>query len=165
MELFDLVESSDAEVTELFSAFDAIVHCGYLPPVGERQLCLGAPQRRHDAAGLPARAGGRRAARGGRQHQPGRQVVRAALLRRPARPRGPEDYPRPDNFYGWAKAAYETLGFLYACGSLGRKLEVVQLRIVAPREIDAAAFAATARATTSATSPATSASATCSSCS
>jgi hypothetical protein len=52
----------------------------------------------------------------------------------------PEDYPRPDNFYGWAKAAYETLGFLYACGSLGRKLEVVQLRIVAPREIDAEQF-------------------------
>ncbi len=53
---------------------------------------------------------------------------------------GPEDYPRPDNFYGWAKAAYETLGFLYACGSLGRKLDVVQLRIVAPREIDAGQF-------------------------
>lgn len=52
----------------------------------------------------------------------------------------PEDYPRPDSFYGWAKAAYESLGFLYACGSLGRKLEVIQLRIVAPREIDAAEF-------------------------
>src|ERR687897_707889 len=49
----------------------------------------------------------------------------------------PEDYPRPDSFYGWAKAAYEPLGFLYACGSLGRKLEVVQIRIVVPREIDA----------------------------
>jgi hypothetical protein len=53
----------------------------------------------------------------------------------------PEDYPRPDSFYGWAKAAYESLGFLYACGTLGRKLEVIQIRIVAPREIDAAAFA------------------------
>ena len=52
----------------------------------------------------------------------------------------PEDYPRPDNFYGWAKAAYEPLGFLYACGSLGRKLEVIQLRIVVPREIDADDF-------------------------
>ncbi|MDQ3539413.1 MAG: NAD(P)-dependent oxidoreductase, partial [Chloroflexota bacterium] len=52
----------------------------------------------------------------------------------------PEDYPRPDSFYGWAKAAYESLGFLYACGTLGRKLEVIQIRIVAPREIDAAAF-------------------------
>ena len=28
MELFDLIESSDDEVTELFSAIDAIVHCG-----------------------------------------------------------------------------------------------------------------------------------------
>ena len=52
----------------------------------------------------------------------------------------PEDYPRPDNFYGWAKAAYESLGFLYACGSLGRQLEVIQIRIVAPREIDAERF-------------------------
>jgi hypothetical protein len=53
---------------------------------------------------------------------------------------GPEDYPRPDSFYGWAKAAYEPLGFLYACGSLGRKLQVVQIRIVVPREIDATLF-------------------------
>ena len=53
---------------------------------------------------------------------------------------GPDDYPRLDSFYGWAKAAYDSLGFLYACGSLGHKLEVVQLRIVAPREIDAGEF-------------------------
>lgn len=52
----------------------------------------------------------------------------------------PEDYPRPDNFYGWAKAAYESLGFVYACGSLGRKLGVVQIRIVVPREINADDF-------------------------
>ena len=48
----------------------------------------------------------------------------------------PEDYPRPDSLYGWAKAAYESLGFVYACGAFGRKLEVIQIRIVAPREID-----------------------------
>jgi hypothetical protein len=52
----------------------------------------------------------------------------------------PEDYPRPESFYGWAKTAYEPLGFLYACGSLGRKLEVIQIRIVVPREIDADLF-------------------------
>lgn len=52
----------------------------------------------------------------------------------------PEDYPRPDSFYGWAKAAYESLGFLYASGSLGSQLEVVQLRIVVPRRIDATGF-------------------------
>ncbi|MDQ3444215.1 MAG: NAD(P)-dependent oxidoreductase, partial [Chloroflexota bacterium] len=56
------------------------------------------------------------------------------------------DYPRPDTFYGWAKAAYESLGFLYACGSLGRKLEVIQIRIVAPREIDVRDFDETSKA-------------------
>lgn len=40
-----------------------------------------------------------------------------------------------DNFYGWAKEAYEHLGFVYAAGRLGRRLEVVQVRIGAPRPI------------------------------
>jgi hypothetical protein len=45
-----------------------------------------------------------------------------------------------DNFYGWAKEAYEHLGFVYASGRMGRQLEVVQIRIGAPREIVAAKF-------------------------
>lgn len=45
-----------------------------------------------------------------------------------------------DNYYGWAKEAYEHLGFVFAVGKLGRQLEVVQLRIGAPREIVAARF-------------------------
>ncbi len=53
---------------------------------------------------------------------------------------GPRDLPRSDNYYGWAKLAYEALGFMYACGAFGRKLEVVQVRIGAPREIDATLF-------------------------
>jgi hypothetical protein len=53
---------------------------------------------------------------------------------------GPADLPRSDNYYGWAKIAYEALGFLYACGAFGRQLEVVQVRIGAPREIDAHLF-------------------------
>jgi NAD+ dependent glucose-6-phosphate dehydrogenase len=45
------------------------------------------------------------------------------------------DLPLSDNFYGWAKAAYELLGFVYASGGLGRQLEVVQVRIGAPRDV------------------------------
>jgi nucleoside-diphosphate-sugar epimerase len=45
-----------------------------------------------------------------------------------------------DNYYGWAKEAYEHLGFVYAAGKLGRRLEVIQLRIGAPREILAERF-------------------------
>ena len=48
----------------------------------------------------------------------------------------PERTPsRSDNFYGWAKLAYEGLGFLYASGSQGRKLENIQVRIGSPRPI------------------------------
>ena len=47
----------------------------------------------------------------------------------------PYDLPLSDNFYGWAKATYEHIGFLFASGVFGRKLEVVMVRIGAPREI------------------------------
>jgi hypothetical protein len=45
--------------------------------------------------------------------------------------------PLSDNYYGWAKACYEHLGFLFATGTLGRALEIVQVRIGAPRPITA----------------------------
>jgi nucleoside-diphosphate-sugar epimerase len=47
----------------------------------------------------------------------------------------PADLPRSDNYYGWAKIAYEALGWTYACGAFGRALAMVQVRIGAPREI------------------------------
>ena len=47
----------------------------------------------------------------------------------------PEMRPLSDNFYGWAKEAYEHLGFVFAAGNVnGKKLQNVQLRIGAPRE-------------------------------
>ena len=49
----------------------------------------------------------------------------------------PTDLPLSDNFYGWSKATYELLGFVYASGSLGRQLEVVLVRIGAPRDVSA----------------------------
>jgi len=49
----------------------------------------------------------------------------------------PEMPPRSDNWYGWAKAAYELVGFVFASGKVdGRKLEVVQWRIGGPRDDD-----------------------------
>jgi nucleoside-diphosphate-sugar epimerase len=49
----------------------------------------------------------------------------------------PEMPPRSDNWYGWAKAAYELLGFVFATGRVGeRALEVVQWRIGGPRDDD-----------------------------
>src|SRR4030095_3799103 len=49
----------------------------------------------------------------------------------------PEMPPRSDNWYGWSKAAYELLGFVFATGKVGeRALEVVQWRIGGPRDDD-----------------------------
>ena len=69
----------------------------------------------------------------------------------------PYRLPLSDNFYGWAKATYEHLGFLFACGLGGfaddggrqrhtggvsqiRKTGVVMVRIGAPRELDLATY-------------------------
>jgi hypothetical protein len=49
----------------------------------------------------------------------------------------PDMPARSDNWYGWAKAAYELLGFVFATGQVGgRKLEIVQWRIGGPRDDD-----------------------------
>jgi NAD+ dependent glucose-6-phosphate dehydrogenase len=49
----------------------------------------------------------------------------------------PEMPHRSDNWYGWAKAAYELVGFVFATGQVaGRKLEIVQWRIGGPRDDD-----------------------------
>lgn len=41
------------------------------------------------------------------------------------------------NFYGWAKSSYELLGLVFAIGKVeGKKLEVIQWRIGAPRDTD-----------------------------
>lgn len=49
----------------------------------------------------------------------------------------PYTKPLSDNYYGWAKAVYEHLGFTFAVGrEMGRPLENVQIRIGGPRETD-----------------------------
>ena len=69
----------------------------------------------------------------------------------------PYALPLSDNFYGWAKATYEHMGFLFANGisdfsnpagqelhvspaSKSERLEVVMVRIGAPRELDAHSY-------------------------
>ena len=56
----------------------------------------------------------------------------------------PDMKPYSDNFYGWAKGAYESLGFAFAAGGIAGvdddPLEVIQLRIGGPREDDAKSF-------------------------
>ena len=53
----------------------------------------------------------------------------------------PYSLPLSDNFYGWSKATYEHMGFLFACGAFGRSMEVVMVRIGHPRELEPHRFA------------------------
>lgn len=139
--IVDLLTADRAQLEDLFRGVDTVVHTGYLRPrpdavYEDERRNVDMMQRVYDIA---LNTGVRRvvAASTNQAAKWYEQPYYAGLRDRVT----PEDYPRPDSFYGWAKAAYESMGFLYACGSLGRKLEVVQIRIVAPREIDASDFA------------------------
>jgi hypothetical protein len=141
VQILDLLTADRAEVERLFEGVDTIVHCGYIRPrpdhvYEDERRNVDLMQRVFDVA---LSTGVRRVVAAS-TNQAAKWYEQPYYAGRRDRVT-PEDYPRPDTFYGWAKAAYESLGFLYACGSLGRKLEVVMIRIVAPREIDAADFA------------------------
>jgi NAD dependent epimerase/dehydratase family len=143
VEVADLLEDSTEDLARHFAGVDAVVHTGYHRPSGDD------PQSKYDGElrnvdmmqrvyQLALDNGVRRVVAASTNQaakwyeQPYFKGLRDRVR--------PDDYPRPDNFYGWAKAAYESLGFLYACGSIGRPLEVIQIRIVVPREIDPANF-------------------------
>jgi hypothetical protein len=143
VEAFDLLSDDDATLEPLFSDVDVVVHCGHLKPEGDDPDTLYRGERRNVdmmqrvyQLALDQSVERVVAASTNQAAKWYENPFYAGLKDRV----DPEDYPRPDSFYGWAKAAYEPLGFLYACGSLGRKLEVVQIRIVVPREIDASLF-------------------------
>lgn len=151
VEVVDLLSASAEELAALFSGVDVVVHSAYYrPPATSRsdgspgvgRPSYDAERRNVDLMQVVYQA----AADNGVPRVVAASTNQAAKWYEQPYFRGqrdrvtPEDYPRPDTFYGWAKAAYESLGFLYACGSLGTKLQVIQLRIVVPREIDASSF-------------------------
>jgi hypothetical protein len=140
VEIVDVLNADRSTVEQFFQDIDTIVHAGYIRPrpdavYEDERRNVDLMQRVYD---LALSAGVRRvvAASTNQAAKWYEQPYYAGLRDRVT----PEDYPRPESFYGWAKAAYESLGFVYACGTLGRKLGVIQIRIVAPREIDAGEF-------------------------
>lgn len=143
VEVADLLDDDRSRLEPFFAGVDTVVHAGYQRPAEADPQSLYDGERRNvdmmqRVYQLALESGVRRVvAASTNQAAKWYEQPYFAGLRDHV---GPEDYPRPDGFYGWAKAAYESLGFLYACGSLNRKLEVIQLRIVVPREIDGGKF-------------------------
>lgn len=142
----DLLEDSDEVLRRHFEGAEAVVHLGYYRPPGLGVTGAGKSyldeRPNVDMADRVYRhaldAGVRRVVVASSNHA-------ADWYEHIIHPRkidfiGPEHPPKSDNYYGWAKIAYEALGFMYACGAFGRKLGVVQIRIGAPREIKASDF-------------------------
>jgi hypothetical protein len=142
----DLLEEPLDRLARHFAGVDSVVHLGYYRPSGTGVTGAGKgyldERPNVDMAErvyrLALDAGVRRAVFASSNHAA--DWYEPLLHARRLESIGPADLPRSDNYYGWAKIAYEALGFMYACGGFGRKLEVVQVRIGAPREIDAARF-------------------------
>lgn len=140
VEIVDLLTADRTELERRFSEAETIVHFGYIHPrpdavYEDERRNVDMMQRVYD---LAISCGVKRvvAASTNQATKWYEHPWQDGLIDRVT----PEHFPRPESFYGWAKAAYESMGFVYACGSLGRKLEVVQIRIVAPREIVASNF-------------------------
>jgi hypothetical protein len=145
-QLADLLEGDLATLARHFAGVDAVVHLGYFRPPGksvtgenksylEERPNVDMAERVYR---LALDQGVRRVVVASSNHAADwyEPLVHARRLDRVT----PADLPRSDNYYGWAKIAYEALGWLYACGAFGRKLEMVQVRIGAPREIKAEEF-------------------------
>jgi hypothetical protein len=148
VDLVNLVDDSDDALRRRFEGVDAIVHLGYYRPPGLGVTGAG-------KAYLDERPNvdmAERVYRHALDANVQRVVVASSnhaadwyeqiLHKREVEVITPDDLPKSDNYYGWAKIAYEALGFTYASGAFGRKLQVVQVRIGAPREINAQDFEA-----------------------
>lgn len=140
VELLDLLGDDQSQLNAFFTGCDAVVHLGFVPvdedaPYESQRLNVDMAQRVYQTAvdtGVPrvVMASTNQAAKWYEQPWLAGRKDSVSV----------EDYPRPMSFYGWAKSAYESLGFVYASGSIGPKLEVILLRIVVPRQIDASLF-------------------------
>jgi NAD+ dependent glucose-6-phosphate dehydrogenase len=151
----DLLAASDAELAQLFEGIEVVVHSAYVPSGQPDVYSLLPPQierfgpefenvrmaQRVYRSALEA--GVRRVVAVSSNHAADWYEHQQIHARRRDTV-SPDDYPLADNFYGWAKAASELLGWPYACGTFGRRLEVVNLRIGSPYEIDVGRYEADA---------------------
>ena len=147
----DLLEASADKLKSLFEDIEIVVHSAYVPS-GERDVySLLPPQIDRFDAELKNVIAAQRIYRSAYDAGVRRVVIvssnhatdwyeHAEIHARLRDMVFPTDYPLADNFYGWAKASYELLAYPYACGTFGRRMEVVSLRIGSPYPINVAQY-------------------------
>ena len=134
----DLIGPDRSRYAAHFDGVDAVVHLGYRRGSGEDLDHFFSEKENVEMAYNVLRcaydAGVRRVAVASSNHAAD-WYEHALIHERKMEMLDPYQVPLSDNFYGWAKATYEHMGFLFACGAFGRKMGVVNVRIGAPREI------------------------------
>ena len=140
----DLADPDLARNEALFEGVEAVIHLAYNKRSRDPERDYFDERVNVDMAynvyKLTQRAGGKRVVMASSNHAA--DFYEYLIWERRLDRIGP-DAPRPlsDNYYGWAKEAYEHLGFVFATGGGGEpRLEVVQVRIGAPRPIKAEVY-------------------------
>jgi hypothetical protein len=157
----NLLEDDDAALRPHFASVDAVVHLGYYRPpnLGVSGVGKGYVDERANVDmaervyRLALDNNVRRVVVASSNHAAD-WYEHALIHQRAMEVLDPYTLPLSDNFYGWAKATYEHMGFLFACGGMdfrdasgrerhtggnlgmARKMGVVMVRIGAPRELD-----------------------------
>jgi len=140
----DLVDHNLENYRKYFKGIDAVVHLGFKGNTGDFRTTsffdeLDNVRMAYNIYQVSLEEGIRRVVMASSNHAADwyeHQLIRSRKLDMLT----PDVPPRSDNYYGWAKSTYEALGFVYASGTRGRKLQVIQLRIGAPRPIDVKLF-------------------------
>ena len=146
VEIVDLIDSDRSKYAHLFEGADAVVHLGYrrpsAPEIDRFDTECDNVRMANNVYRAAFDAGARRVVMASSNHAAD-WYEHALIHDRKKEMVSTDEVPLSDNFYGWAKAAYELLGFPYASGIFGRKLEVVQVRIGAPREVPGSVYEGT----------------------
>jgi hypothetical protein len=138
----DLLDRDRDSYRQYFCGVDAVVHCAFVRGPGEDSedrfyAELKNVEMAHNVYQTALEEGVRRVVVASSNHAA--DYYESLILD------GRWDFVSPDSralsygYYGWAKEAYEHLGFVYAVGQeTGKPLENVQIRIGGPRETDVA---------------------------
>ena len=157
VQIADLVDPDRSKYANHFQGVDAVVHLGYVRRQGDPlddffpekqnvEMAYNLMRAAYDA-GVP------RVVVASSNHAAD-WYEHVLIHRRKMEVLEPYTLPLSANFYGWAKATYEHMGFLFASGlqdqmgrerhtsseAVGRKMGVVMVRIGAPRELEIAKY-------------------------
>lgn len=136
LKLLSLLPDHLDEARALFDGQDAVVHLAFESSMtDEFEGEMANIRMAYNVLRLASDAGVRRVVIASSNHAA--DFYEPPLLRGEIDMLTPTEGLRPlsDNFYGWAKEAYEHLGFVFAAGKVGAVVENVHIRIGAPRPV------------------------------